>query len=161
MVDRPGSTDVRHFSRPFRPATPFPLRADRPVSRLALAATGGRPCSPCCSTRPEGDGACGRSMAATTGAPAAIVGGDGARRSEAAPSLSDDIDGARSWGGTGGPEGETVKYDDTPGDRSGVSRADRGSSVWLETAGRTSSRSVTSCCQIALILRCVFAATRQ
>ena len=45
------------------------------------------------------------------------------------------IDGARSWGGTGGPEGETVKYDDTPGDRSGVSRADRGSSVWARNCG--------------------------
>jgi transposase InsO family protein len=90
----PGSTDVRHFSRPFRPATPFRLRADRPVFRPAWAAPGGRPCSPCCSACPEGDGACRWSTAATTGALGAIVGGDGARRSDSALSLSGDVDGA-------------------------------------------------------------------
>ena len=133
-VDRPGSTDVRHVRRPFRLATPLRLRADRPVFRPAWAAPGERPCSPCCSACPVGDGACGWSTAATTGAPGAIVGGDGARRSDPAPSLSDDVDGAILWSGTAGPEGEAVK-NDTPGDRLGASRADTAPSVWLETAG--------------------------
>ena len=113
----PGSIDVRHVAPSFPSGYTFSLTR-RPAgfstgvgchSRETVFSLAASPASKAIAP-------CGRSTALTTGAPWATVGGDGARRSEAAPSLSDDLDGAISCSDTAGPEGDAVKNDDTPGD---------------------------------------------